>query len=359
MSEPTGKPLRYRDAGVDLDQYQEALARIDRLVRTTFTPRVIPVKQAFAGLFRLEDASPLFARRYTRPVLVASTDGVGTKLQVAAAAGRHDTVGIDLVAMCVNDCLAMGAEPLFFLDYIALGKDDPPLVEQLVHGIARGCQDADCALLGGETAIMPGHYPDGLYDMAGFCVGVAEEYKIVTGEAIRPGDVVLGMASSGLHSNGYSLVRRIVFEQAQLKPDSYVSELGRTVAEELLEPTRIYVRPVLSVLAHYRVKRVIRGIAHVTGGGIPENLSRILPEDVDAIIRYGSWPVPPVFGWLQRLGPVERDEMFRVFNMGLGMLMVVRPYYADSIRGQLQEQGIPAWIVGRIDRGKGKVRIET
>ncbi len=357
MNDPADKPISYRDAGVDLDRYDEAIERIGRLVRTTHTARVLPVVNSFAGLFRLEERAPLFARQYRRPVLVASTDGVGTKLQVAVAAGRHDTVGIDLVAMCVNDCLAMGGEPLFFLDYIALGKDDPPLVEELVRGIAAGCQEANCALLGGETAIMPGHYPQGLYDMAGFCVAVVEEYKIVTGEAIRPGDVILGMASSGLHANGYSLVRHVVFDRAGLKPDDFVADLGTTVAEELLRPTRIYVRPVLNVLAHYRVKRVIRGIAHITGGGIPGNLKRILPHNVDAVLRWGSWPVPAVFAWLERLGPIEWDEMLRVFNLGLGMVMVVRPYYADSILERLRTSNCPAWAIGHVEAGSGRVRV--
>ncbi len=356
-SDRGARPLTYRDAGVDLDQYAEAMQRIQRLVRSTHTSRVLPLGSLFAGAFKLFEERPLLARRYTRPVLLAATDGVGTKLKVAVMTGRHDTVGIDLVAMSVNDCLALGGEPLFFLDYVAMDRDDPERLEQIVRGVAAGCRLAGCALLGGETAILPDVYGPGEYDLAGFCVAVAEERKIVSGETIRPGDLLIGLASSGLHSNGYSLVRRIVFDRAGLKPDSVVSDLARTVADVLLEPTRIYTSPITDVLAHYRVKRVVRGMAHITGGGIAENLKRVLPPTVDALVRVGTWPVPTVFQWLARLGPVEDAEMYRVFNMGLGMILVVSPFYADSIANRIRSHGVDCWIVGEVAQGSGTVRL--
>jgi len=341
----------YKDAGVDLDRYADAMARLPRLISRTHTPRVLRLDAGFAGLFQLDFASRLFARRYKDPVLVACTDGVGTKLKAASMAGIHSTVGIDLVAMCVNDAICCGAEPLFFLDYVAMPKDDPPLLEMIVEGIAAGCIESDCALLGGETAIMPDLYAQGDYDLAGFCVGVVERKHLVDGSAISPDDVLIGIASSGLHSNGFSLVRKIVFEIAGLALDEQVDELGSTVGAALLEPTRIYVRPILQVLEYYKVKNVIHGIAHITGGGLHENLARILPEDVRLVIDRDSWPVPPVFGWLQRLGEVEPDEMDRVFNMGVGLVLIVSPYYAESIRNRLSGLGLQSWQIGLAEEG--------
>jgi phosphoribosylformylglycinamidine cyclo-ligase len=342
----------YKDAGVDLDAYRDAMARLPRLAARTYTPRVLKLEQGFAGLFQLDFSSRLFARRYEDPVLVACTDGVGTKLKVAAMTGVHDTVGIDLVAMSVNDAICCGAEPLFFLDYVALPKDDPPLVEKIVEGIAAGCLDADCALLGGETAILPDVYQPGDYDLAGFCVGVVERKHLIDGTAIEPEDVILGVASSGLHSNGYSLARKVVFEMAGLAVGDVVEELGSTVGEALLEPTRIYARPVRRVLGHYKVKSVVHGIAHVTGGGLRENLERILPRGVRAVIDRDGWPRPPVFAWLQRLGHVDREEMERVFNLGVGLVLVVRPFFAESIRHQLADAGVESWTIGRIEEGQ-------
>ena len=336
----------YRDAGVDLDQYAQAMARLPRLIDRTHSPRVKPWQNGFAGLFHLDFGSQLFARHYDDPVLVACTDGVGTKLKVAIAAGRHDTVGIDLVAMSVNDAICCGAEPLFFLDYVAMSRDDPPLLEQIVQGITAGCIEADLSLLGGETAIMPDLYAPGEYDLAGFCVGVVERKSLIDGSAVTPGDVAIGIASNGLHSNGYSLVRRIVFEMAGLSVDDHVEELGETVGDALLRPTRIYVQPVRQVLRHYRVKNVVHGIAHITGGGLDENLARLLPPGVRVQIERDSWPIPPVFSWLQRLGEVEPAEMDRVFNMGLGLVMLVSPFYAESIRGQLGRLGVESWVIG-------------
>ena len=341
----------YKDSGVDLDLYRQSMARLPPLLHRTFTPRVIPLDGGFAGLFQLDFANHLFARRYQDPVLVSCTDGVGTKLKVAQLAGRHDTVGIDLVAMSVNDALCCGAEPLFFLDYVAMSHDDPPLLEQIVQGISAGCLDADCALLGGETAIMPDLYARGDYDLAGFCVGVVERDRLIDGRGIAAGDIVIGVASSGLHSNGYSLVRKIAFEIAGLKIGDFVEELGATVGDVLLTSTRIYAKAVRRLMAHYTVKEVVHGIAHITGGGLLENLARIIPGDRRAVIRRGSWPVPPVFAWLQRLGEVEQSEMDEVFNLGLGLVLVVSPYYADSIRAQLADCGLESWPIGRIIDG--------
>ena len=350
----------YRDAGVDLDKYADAMARLPRLLARTYTPRVIRQDGGFAGLFRLDFANHLFARNYQDPVLVSCTDGVGTKLKVASLTGVHSTVGIDLVAMSVNDAICCGAEPLFFLDYVAMSCDDPPLLEKIVQGIAAGCLESDCALLGGETAIMPDLYAPGDYDLAGFCVGVVERKHVIDGSAVVPGDLVVGVASSGLHSNGFSLVRKIVFEMAGLKVDQFVEELDQTVGAALLEPTQIYARPVRRILEHYKVKNVVHGVAHITGGGLHENLGRILPEGTRAVIDRGSWPVPPVFTWLQRLGEVEQEEMERVFNMGVGLVLVVSPFYADSIRRQLKRAGLRSWQIGRVRKGpSGVVWAET
>lgn len=341
----------YKDAGVDLEVYREAMARLPRMLSRTYSPRVIPLAGGFAGLFQLDFSNPLFARHYKNPVLVSCTDGVGTKLKVAVAAGVHHTVGIDLVAMSVNDALCCGAEPLFFLDYVALPKDDPELLESIVDGITVGCIQADCALLGGETAILPDIYAPGDYDLAGFCVGVAEKDRIIDGRAIEPDDLVIGVASSGLHSNGFSLARKIAFEIAGLTVNDYVEELGATVGQTLLEPTQIYVRPLRKVLAYYRVKNVVHGLAHITGGGLHENLERILPEGIQIAIDRQSWPVPPVFPWLQKLGDVDQAEMDQVFNMGVGLVMVVSPFYAESIRQQLTRSGLNNWLIGRAKRG--------
>ena len=341
----------YKDAGVDLDLYRQAMSRLPRLLARTYTPRVLPLEGGFAGLFQLDFCNRLFTRRYEDPVLVACSDGVGTKLKVAVAMGVHRTVGIDLVAMSVNDALCCGAEPLFFLDYVAMPKDDPVLLEQLVEGVAGGCVEADCALLGGETAILPDLYAPGDYDLAGFCVGVVPRKLLITGSKIEPGDLVLGLASTGLHSNGFSLARKIVFEIAGLGVADFVDELGATVGQALLEPTRIYVRAVRRVLTYYRVKNVVHGIAHVTGGGLCENLARIVPAGIQIVIQRGSWPMPPIFPWLERLGQVEQAEMEQVFNMGVGLVLVVSPFYAESIRAQLARSGIANWVIGQAQEG--------
>jgi phosphoribosylformylglycinamidine cyclo-ligase len=338
----------YKDAGVDLEVYAQAMARLPRLMHRTFSPRTIKLDGGFAGLFRLDFDSPLFARRYEDPVLVSCTDGVGTKLKVAQLCGRHDTVGIDLVAMSVNDAICCGAEPLFFLDYVAMSHDDPPLLEQIVRGISNGCISADCDLLGGETAIMPDLYQRGDYDLAGFCVGVVERKNLIDGRAMVAGDVVIGVASSGLHSNGYSLVRKVVFDVAGLTVDQPIEALGQTVGEALLTPTRIYAQPLRRVLGYYKVKSVVHGIAHITGGGLRENLQRIVPSDLQAEIDDHAWPVPPVFSWLQSLGEIEDAEMARVFNMGIGLVLVVSSYYAEQIQRLLRASGLESWQIGTI-----------
>ena len=345
----------YKQSGVDLDVYRQSMARLPRLLRRTHSPRVLPAEGGFAGLFQLDFPGGLFARRYQEPVLVSGTDGVGTKLKVAQRAGLHRTVGIDLVAMCVNDVLCCGAEPLFFLDYVAMSKDDPQLLEQIVTGISDGCVESDMALVGGETAIMPDMYQPGDYDLAGFCVGVVERQKVLDGSTISPGDTVLGVASSGLHSNGYSLVRKIVFEIGRLDMDDFVEPCGGTVGEVLLRPTTIYAREVRGVLAHYKVKSVVHGIAHITGGGLHENLARILPAGIGVTIDRGSWPVPPVFTWLEQLGDVDDAEMYSVFNMGVGLTLVVSPYYAESIQQQLAQSGLSSWPIGRAVEGQQQV----
>jgi len=338
----------YSSAGVDLELYQQGMARLPAHLRRTQCPRVLSQEGGFAALFQL-DFKGLFSRGYEDPLLVSCTDGVGTKLKIAVAAGVHHTVGIDLVAMSVNDLLCTGAEPLFFLDYVALSRDDPALLEEIVRGIADACVACDCALVGGETAILPDMYQPGEYDLAGFCVGVVERRRLVDGREIEPGDVALGLASSGLHSNGFSLVRRAVFDIGGLacgdRPEPFG---GRTVAEVLLEPTRLYARAVKSVLGHYRVKQVVHGIAHITGGGLAENLARIVPDRVQVVIDRGSWDVPAVFPWIQGLGGIAADEMERVFNMGVGMVLVVSPHFADSIRQQLADLGHDARTIGTV-----------
>lgn len=347
------QPIDYKAAGVDLDTYEETMRRLPPLLRRTYTPRVIEWPGGFAGLFRLDDGVRLLTRTYRDPVLVASTDGVGTKLKLAVATGRHATVGIDLVAMSVNDCLCAGAEPLIFLDYVAMSRDDPELTSQIVKGISDGCVEAECALLGGETAILPEFYQPGEYDLAGFCVGVVDRRHALKGDDVRPGDKIVGLASSGLHSNGYSLARKIAFESAGLKPESPVPELGRTVAEEFLEPTRIYVRAMKWVWRHYRVKRVVHAIAHITGGGLIDNPPRVLPDGLRIRLQPDAWPVPKVFSWLQRTGAVPDAEMFRVFNMGIGLVLIVADYYAEAIaRNLTKDVGIPSWVIGEVVAGE-------
>jgi phosphoribosylformylglycinamidine cyclo-ligase len=351
--------LTYKDAGLDLDKYEQTLQGMMPLLRRTHTPRVLDGFGGFASLFSLDYNSRLFARNYRHPVLIACTDGVGSKLKIAVMTGKHDTVGIDLVAMSVNDAICTGGEPVVFLDYLAMQKDDPALTKQIIKGISDGCMEAECSLVGGETAILPDFYQPGDYDMAGFCVGVVERDYLINGRTIRPGDLVIGLSSSGVHSNGYSLVRKAVFDVAKLKVDDFVPELGRTVGEELLEPTRIYVRSIKNLLQHYPTKRrVIRGLAHITGEGLEGNIPRILPPGRRVFLKKGSWPVPPVFSWLQRIGGIEEAEMYRVFNMGIGFTIVVSQYYAESVVKQLEHERIPSRIIGEVREGEPGVEFE-
>ena len=342
----------YKNSGVDLDVYAESMSRLPKLVSRTFSPRVLRLDGGFAGLFQLNGLSKDggVVRKYDDPVLVSCTDGVGTKIKIACMTNRHSDVGIDLVAMSVNDAICCGAEPLFCLDYVACPKDDPDLLEILVSGIARACEEVGCALIGGETAILSGMYNPGEYDLAGFCVGVAERSKIIDGKSIQDQDLLIGIASSGCHSNGFSLIRQVVFDIAGLRPDDYVPELGKTVADELLTPTRLYVRPALSLLEKFGANDGIRGIAHITGGGLVENLSRILPNGLQCEITPDSWDVLPVFKWLQKLGSIDASEMERVFNMGLGLVLVVRPDVADAVCDELCHMGLRNFKIGRIVR---------
>ncbi|MDA0284928.1 MAG: phosphoribosylformylglycinamidine cyclo-ligase [Planctomycetota bacterium] len=341
--------LTYKDAGVDLDLYEQAMAKLPALMQKTHTPRVMPMPGGFAGLFQLGTNSRLFKKNYCDPVLVSGTDGVGTKLKVAIAAGKYDTVGIDLVGMCVNDCLCVGAEPLFFLDYLALGKDDPELISQLVEGVSSACCETGMALLGGETAIMPDVYQAGDFDMAGFSVGVVEKDQIIDGtRSIRPGDVLVGLGASGFHSNGYSLVRKVVTDVAGLSYDSHVADLNQSVADILLEPTRLYVKSVLSVLDDPALRVSVHGLAHITGGGLPDNIQRILPENCAADIDTSTWTRPPAFQWLQGLGGIARDEMYKVFNMGIGFVLIVEPAIADRVCQEIARHDIPGSVIGEI-----------
>lgn len=340
------KPLSYRDAGVDLERADEAVRRIAPLARATARAEVLGGIGAFAAFVRV----PAGLRE---PVLVSSTDGVGSKLKVAFLADRHDTVGIDLVAMGVNDVLVHGAAPLFFLDYLGMARVDPARVEAIVRGIAEGCRRAGCALVGGETAELPDLYAEGEYDLAGFAVGVVERERLVDGRRVRPGDAVLGLASSGLHSNGFSLARRIVFGTLGLGIDSVLPGLSRTVGHEMLEPTRIYVAPVQSILERVEV----RAMAHITGGGLLDNVPRALPEGSRVMIRRGAWTVPPIFELLREAGGVDEREMFRTFNMGIGFVLVVPASDASRARHLLEEAGETVVDLGEVIAGARGVEL--
>jgi len=351
-------PLDYKAAGLDLDVYEDTIGRIGRLVKKTHGPGVLDGFGGFASLFALDVNRWLFSGGYRKPVLVTCTDGVGTKLKVAAQVQKFDTVGIDLVAMSVNDLVCTGGEPLLFLDYLAMPADDKDLTLQLVKGISDGCKEANCSLVGGETAILPDFYAPGDFDMAGFCTGIVERDRVVDGREIQAGDALVGLAASGLHSNGYSLVRKIVFEAAKLAVADVVPELSGPVGAALLTPTRIYVKAFRSIVEHYPVKkRFIRGLANITGGGLVDNVSRILPDGKRAVIRRGSWPVPPMFEWLKKLGNVPQAEMDRVFNGGVGFVVVCSPHFAESIVKQLSDFDVPAWVIGEVTDGPTGVEI--
>jgi len=334
MSQPSNVSLSYRDAGVDIDAGDALVEAIKPLAKRTMREGVLGGIGGFGGLFEI-------SKKFKEPVLVSGTDGVGTKLKLAFELNRHDTVGIDLVAMSVNDILVQGAEPLFFLDYFACGKLDVATATAVVSGIARGCEESGCALLGGETAEMPGMYPDGEYDLAGFAVGAVEKSQIIDGSKITPGDVVLGLASSGIHSNGYSLVRKII-QVAQ--PDLEADFHGRKLADVLMAPTRLYVKPLLALMAAMEVK----GLVHITGGGLVENIPRVLADNLTAVLDAKSWTMPPLFQWLQQHGGVADAEMHRVFNCGIGMTVIVAKENADAAMAQLQAAGETVYRIGEI-----------
>ena len=351
--------LTYADAGLDLEKYAETMAGIAPMLSRTWDKRVFPPpfpprkggkgSGGFASLFDLNPDG-----KYRHPVLVTCTDGVGSKLKIAALMRKYDTVGIDLVAMSVNDLICTGGEPLTFLDYIAMPADDTELTKQLVKGISDGCLESGCALVGGETAILPDFYAPGDFDTAGFAAGVVERDAVIDGKHIRPGDVLVGLASSGVHSNGYSLVRKIVFEAAGLKVHDKCAEIGGSIGEALLTPTRLYAKPIRAMLAAVQTPDfAVSGLANITGGGIPDNLGRILPPTCRAIVKRGTWPVPPVFGWLKRLGNVAQPEMDRVFNGGIGFVVVCRPAVADAVMKAVGE----AWVIGEVKEGEVGVEI--
>jgi phosphoribosylformylglycinamidine cyclo-ligase len=339
------KPVTYRDAGVDIDAGNRATERIKELARGTFNARTLSEIGSFGGMF--DGAFP----QMRQPVLVASADGVGTKLKVAFATGVHNTIGRDLVNHCVNDILVQGARPLFFLDYIATGKLSPDTVAGIVEGIAKGCRENGCVLLGGETAEMPGFYADGEYDVAGFIVGILDRDQTIDGHTISPGDTVLALPSVGLHTNGYSLARKLFFEVAGLSPDVYLGALNETVGEALLRPHASYLRPLEGLLDG----GVIKGLAHITGGGLTENIPRILPQGTGVELKRGAWPVLPVFEVMQQIGNIEAAEMDRTFNMGVGMIIVCAEADASKIKSHVESSGEACYEVGRVTKGDKSV----
>ena len=340
--------MKYADAGVNIAVANEAKQRIRHHASRTFTPDVLGGIGNFGALFALDH------KKWKEPVLVSSADGVGTKLKVAMAMGVHSTVGGDLVNHCVNDILVHGAEPLFLLDYLAMGKLEAQIVEQLVEGMSRSCRKAGCALIGGETAEMPGFYPPCEYDLAGFIVGVVERKKLLTGKNVQAGDTLIALPSSGLHTNGYSLARKLIFEVAKLKPETYVAEVGNKIGAELLKPHLCYAPALRSILA----KGWVSALAHITGGGIPGNLPRVLPSGIKAEIDLASWPVPPIFKYLAKLGSIDTDELLQSFNMGVGMILVVPPKFVKSVEAGLKKRREKFFLIGRVERGEsGKPRV--
>lgn len=340
--------LTYKKAGVDIDEGDRFVDLISPIVRKTFRKEVLADIGSFGALFSLD------LKKYREPVLVSGADGVGTKLKIAFLADKHNTVGIDLVAMSVNDILTSGAEPLFFLDYLATGKLDAGRAALVIEGIANGCKEAGCSLIGGETAEMPGFYQDGEYDLAGFAVGAVDKDKIIDGSNIKEGDSIIGISSAGLHSNGYSLVRKIFFDTRDMDVSAYVQELGTTLGEELLKPTRIYVKAFSSL----NDKIDVKGMAHITGGGIPGNLPRIFPDKMSAVIKKGAWPVPVIFALIREMGNVPVDDMDRTFNMGIGYIIVVPGNKSNDAVKLLKEAGYDSYIIGFIEKGMKEVRYE-
>ena len=336
------KKTLYRDAGVDIDKADSFIQTIKPMVESTFRPEVMTKIGGFAGCVSLNP------ERYKKPLLVSSTDGVGTKLKIAFLMDRHDTVGIDLVAMCVNDIVVAGAKPLFFLDYFATSQLDAERATKVMSGIVKGCIEAECSLIGGETAEMPGLYREGEYDLAGFAVGIVEDAQFIDGSSVTVGDKLVGIASSGLHSNGFSLVRKILIENHKMNLDKRVEEIGGLLGEELLRPTKIYVKTVLNLIRDFK----IGGIAHITGGGITGNLPRVIPKGSKAIIRKGTWDIPPIFPFLQERGDIPEEEMLRAFNNGIGMILVVRPKEVEDILSRLNTMGEKASVIGEIGKSE-------
>lgn len=341
------KKLTYRDAGVDIDAGNLSVKLIKDSVKATYRPEVLGDLGGFGGLFAM-------STKYKEPVLVSGTDGVGTKLRLAFILDKHDTIGQDAVAMCVNDILVQGAEPLFFLDYLAVGKLEPEQVADVVKGVANACKESGCALIGGETAEMAGFYAEGEYDIAGFAVGAVEKSKIITSEKVKAGEVILGLPSSGVHSNGYSLVRKIVFDVKGFKGDEYIDELGKTIGEELLTPTRLYPKSCLPLIEKFD----IHGMVHVTGGGYYENIPRALPENMGAEIDATSWPVPPIFNLLKEWGNVDWHEMYRTFNMGIGMIIIASADEAEKIKADLQARNEAVYEIGKVTQGSHEVIVK-
>lgn len=339
--------LSYKAAGVDIDAANQSVDLIKKWVQRTHRPEVLAGIGSFGGFFALDTV------KYQEPVLVSGTDGVGTKLKIAQMMGVHDTVGIDLVAMCVNDILVHGAEPLFFLDYIALGKLNPAVVEGLVKGVSQGCEQAGCALIGGETAEMPGFYKEDEYDLAGFTVGAVDRQRLIDGRAVEAGDIIIGLPSTGVHSNGFSLVRKVLLAKAGIKLEQNVPELGHTLGEELITPTMIYVKTVLALLDEIP----IRAMAHITGGGLPENLPRVLPAGIGAEINSQAWETPAIFQLIQALGKIEKEEMYRTFNMGIGYVFITSPEQSDNVLKCLRVKGEKPIVLGRVISGIEGVRI--
>ncbi len=333
--------LTYKDSGVDKEAGYKQVQLIKNFVKKTYTPGVLSDIGGFAGLFQLD------TKAYEEPVLVSGTDGVGTKLKIAFMMDKHDTVGEDCVAMCVNDILCQGAKPLFFLDYIATGKLEPEKMAKIVEGVSSGCIKARCALIGGETAEMPGFYSEGEYDIAGFGVGVVDKKKIITGSDIKEGDIILGLPSSGIHSNGYSLVRKIVFEKEKMDIDSFIPELGTTIGEELIKPTRIYADVVLPLIENFNIK----GLSHITGGGFFENIPRVLPEGLTAHIDKSNIETPTIFKLLMKWGNIDEKEMYGTFNMGVGMILVIAKEELGGIENHLQAKGEKYFVLGEVKAG--------
>lgn len=342
------KQLTYREAGVDIDAGNRAVDLMKQHVRSTYRPEVLGDIGGFGGLFALN------AKAYSQPVLVSGTDGVGTKLRLAFMLDEHGTIGQDAVAMCVNDILVQGAEPLFFLDYLAVGKLEPEKVAAVVSGVAKACKESGCALIGGETAEMAGFYPEGEYDIAGFAVGIVDKPRIITGANITPGDVLIGLPSSGLHSNGYSLVRKICFDVQQFSADQYIEPLGKTLGEELLTPTRLYPKACLPLIQSFDLK----GMVHITGGGFYDNIPRVLPAGCSVEVDTTAWPKPPIFELLQAWGDVAWPEMYRTFNMGIGMILVVAADSAEAVQKSLAAQNETSYVIGKVVAGDQTVKLK-